>query len=139
MRLAAVSIAIASVLMWLVLLAAIDLENRTLMFFCAAMMPLHSIFVGMALPAVAATTQDVVPASLKGLAWGAATVALFLFGGAWGPLLVGSISDYAAGGYRGLALGLAATGLFGLVASWMWWVAARHVDADVVIARSDAS
>ena len=139
MRLAAVSIAIASILMWLVLLAAIDLENRTLMFFCAAMMPLHSIFVGMALPAVAATTQDVVPASLKGLAWGAATVALFLFGGAWGPLLVGSISDYAAGGYRGLALGLATTGLFGLVASWMWWVAARHVDADVAIARTDAS
>lgn len=137
MRLAAVSVAIASILVWLVLLAALDLANRPLMIFCATMMPLHSVFVGMALPAVAATTQDVVPAGLKGLAWGAATVALYLFGGAWGPLLVGSISDHFESGYRGLALGLATTGLFGLVASWMWWVAARHVDADAVVAATE--
>lgn len=138
MRLAAISIAIASVFVWLVLLAAaFDLTNKPSMYFCAAMMPLHSIFVGMALPAVAATTQDVVPARLKGLAWGAALVALFLLGGAWGPLLVGAISDHAAGGYKGLALGLAITGAFGLAASWMWFVTARHVDRDVAIARAD--
>lgn len=130
MRLAAVSIAIASVFVFLVLLAALDVNNRALMIFCAVMMPLHSIFVGMALPAVAATSQDVVAPHLRGLSWGAATVALFLLGGAWGPLLVGSVSDHYDGGYRGLALGLAFTGLFGLVASRLWWIAARHVEAD---------
>lgn len=130
MRLAAISIAIASVLVWLVLLAAFDLNNKPLMYFCAAMMPLHSIFVGMALPAVAATSQEVVPPQLKGLSWGAATMALFLLGGAWGPLLVGAVSDHFGGGYEGLSLGLAITSVFGLIAAWAWFMTARHVDAD---------
>ena len=139
MRLASISIAIASVFVWLVLLAAFDLGNRTLMIFCAAMMPLHSIFVGMALPAVAATTQDVVPTELRGLSWGTAVVALYLLGGAWGPLLVGAISDRIDGGYVGLAIGLAVSGLFGLVASVLWWAAARHVDVDTRHAAASAA
>ncbi len=130
MRLAAISIAIASVFVWLVLLAACDLDNKPLMYFCAAMMPLHSIFVGMALPAVAATSQEVVPAKLKGLSWGAATMALYLLGGAWGPLMVGTMSDRFGGGYEGLAIGLAISAAFGLVAAWAWFITARHVDAD---------
>jgi len=84
-----------------------------------------------ALPAVAATSQDVVPPHLKGLSWGAAMVSLLLLGGAWGPLLVGGISDRFAGGYQGLALGLAVTGLFGFIASWVWFITARHVDSDM--------
>ena len=136
MRLAAISIALAAVFMFLVLLAGLDLQSRPLMMFCAAMMPLHSIFVGMALPAVAATSQDVVPPQLKGLSWGAAMVSLLLLGGAWGPLLVGQISDRYAGGYQGLALGLAVTGVFGFIASWVWFITARHVDADIRRASS---
>ncbi len=130
MRLAAISIAVASVFVWLVLLAGFDTANRPLMWFCAAMMPLHSVSVGMALPAVAATTQDVVPIRLRGLSWGVAVVALYLLGGAWGPLLVGAISDRYAGGAVGLAIGLAVTGVFGVAAGWTWWIAARHVDRD---------
>ena len=137
MRLAASSIAIASVFVWLVLLAAFDVNNRALMWFCAAMMPLHSVFVGMALPAVAATSQDVVPARLKGLSWGAATVALYLLGGAWGPLLVGAVSDHFNGGYQGIALGLAITAAFGLIAGWSWWVTARHVQTDMEAAKAE--
>nr|WP_295772555.1 MFS transporter [Rhodoferax sp.] len=131
MRLAAITIAIASVFVWLVLLAAFDLNNKSLMIFCAAMMPLHSIFVGMALPAVAATSQEVVPAQLKGLSWGAATMALYLLGGAWGPLMVGALSDRFGGGYQGLAMGLAISSAFGLIAAWAWFMTAKHVDADV--------
>lgn len=130
------SIAIAAVFMLLVLLAGLDLDNKPLMYFCAAVMPLHSIFGGMALPAVAATTQDVVPARLKGLAWGAAMVALFLLGGAWGPLLVGGVSDAYGGTYQGLALGLATTGLFGFVAAGLWLRTERHVQADIARART---
>ncbi len=136
MRLASASIAIAAVFMLLVLLAGLDLSNKPLMMFCAAMMPLHSIFVGMAFPAVAATSQDVVPPHLKGLSWGAAMVALFMLGGAWGPLLVGAVSDRLAGGYQGLAIGLAVTGVFGFIASWAWFVTARHVEADMARASS---
>ncbi|MBC7599402.1 MAG: MFS transporter [Polaromonas sp.] len=130
MRLAAITIAIAAVFVWLVLLAAFDLDNKSLMYFCAVMMPLHSIFVGMALPAVAATSQEVVPAKLKGLSWGAATMALYLLGGAWGPLMVGAMSDRFGGGYEGLAIGLAISAVFGLIAAWAWFITARYVDAD---------
>jgi MFS family permease len=135
MRLAAVSIAFAAVFMLLVLLAATHIENRPLMYFCALMMPLHSISVGMPLPAVAATSQDVVPPKLRGLSWGVGVLALFLLGGAWGPLLVGAISESAGGGYRGLAFGLALTGLFGFLASWLWFRTERHVENDAMRAK----
>jgi MFS family permease len=135
MQLAGTSIAIATVFLLLVLLAALDIHNRTLMFFCALMMPLHSISVGMALPAVAATTQDVVPAHLKGLSWGGAMLALYVLGGAWGPFLVGLISDASGGGYQGLSLGMGIAGLFGFIASRLWFVTARHVDHDTQRAR----
>ncbi|MEW5300792.1 MAG: hypothetical protein WDW36_003697 [Sanguina aurantia] len=130
MRLASASIAVATVFLFLVLLAALDIHNRTLMLFCALMMPFHSVFVGMAFPAVAATSQAVVPAHLKGLSWGTGMLALYLLGGAWGPLLVGAVSDAFSGGYQGLALGIALTGVFGFIASWMWFMSARHVASD---------
>ncbi len=59
-------------------------------------------------------------------------MALFLLGGAWGPLLVGAVSDHVGGGYGGLSIGLAITGVFGLIAAWAWFMTARHVDADTV-------
>jgi len=99
---------------------------------------LHSIGVGMAFPAAAATVQDIVPARFRSLAWGASIAALFLLGGAWGPLLVGSVSGALGDGYRGIASGLAATGLFGLLASAIWWVNARHIRLDGAIIRPDA-
>ena len=136
MRLASLSIAVASVFALLVLLAAVDINNKPLMIFCAIMMPLHSISVGMAFPAVAATTQDVVPPKLRGLSWGVALVALFVLGGAWGPLLVGAVSDGFGGGYRGLALGLALAALFGFVASWLWFMSERHVERDTKRAKN---
>lgn len=135
MRLAATSLAIACVFLYLVLIAALDIHNKTLMLFCALMMPFHSVFVGMAFPAVAATTQDVVPSHLKGMSWGAAMLALYVLGGAWGPFLVGEISDASGGGYRGLALGIGVAGLFGFVASCLWFVTARHVGDDANLAK----
>ena len=131
MRLASVSIFSAVIFLLLVLLAAFDLQNKLLMWFCALMMPFHSVAVGMAFPAVAATTQDVVPAKLKGLAWGTGMLALFILGGAWGPLMVGAISDANGGGYQGLSKGLAIAGLFGFLAAWMWHRTARHVANDM--------
>jgi MFS family permease len=138
MRLAALSLAIASIFLLVILLAALDINNRPLMLFCAAMMPLHSIFVGMSLPAVAATTQDVVPAHLKGLSWGGAMLALYLLGGAWGPSLVGEISDVFHGGYQGLALGLGVAGLFGFIASALWLQTAKYVESDTLRAKNTA-
>ena len=92
MRLAAVSISISAIFMFLVLLAAFDLANKNLMIFCAIMMPLHSVFGGMAFPACSATTQDVVPDKLKGLSSGTFYLAMVFFG-LWAPALVGGLSD----------------------------------------------
>ncbi|MGH8254701.1 MAG: MFS transporter [Steroidobacteraceae bacterium] len=136
MRLAAISIAVAVVFMLLVLLAATDIQNRALMLFSALMMPLHSISVGMAFPAVAATSQDVVPPKLRGLSWGVGILALLVLGGAWGPLLVGAISDARGGGYRGLAFGLMVAGLFGLIASALWLTTGRYVEIDTRRAKA---
>jgi MFS family permease len=130
-HLAAVSVAVTSVFLLLMLAGALDINNKQLMTFCAIMLPLYSVFSGMALPAVAATTQDVVPTKLRGLSWGVAMLALYLLGGAWGPLLVGVISDSFHGGYQGLALGLAVAGVFGFVASVMWFGSERHVEGDM--------
>lgn len=138
MRLAALSIAVATVFLFLVLLAALDVNNHSLMMFCAVMMPLHSVSVGMAFPAVAATSQDVVPIRLRGLSWGAAMLALYLLGGAWGPLLVGEVSDLFGGGYQGLALGMAVTGVFGFIASGLWLITSRHVESDMRKAKEAA-
>ena len=135
MRLAAISIAFAAVFLLLILVAAFDINNKGLMIFCGLMMPLHSIAAGMALPAVAATTQDVVPPKMKGLAWGTGMLALFLLGGAWGPAMVGAISDHYAASYQGLALGIAVAGLFGFAACWMWFMTARHVESDMKRAK----
>ncbi|MEJ8853901.1 MFS transporter [Variovorax robiniae] len=130
MRLAATGAAMASVFLWLSLVAGLDRHNEVLMYFGAAMMSLHSIGVAMAFPAAAAAVQDIVPAKFRSLAWGASIAALFLLGGAWGPLLVGTLSQAFGDGYRGLAIGLAATGLFGLLASGIWWAAARQMRHD---------
>jgi MFS family permease len=135
MRLAALSIAVGAAFALLVLLAAVDINDKPLTIFCAIMMPLHSISVGMAFPAVAATTQDVVPPKLRGLSWGLAIVSLFVLGGAWGPLLVGAISDGFGGGYKGLALGLAVAALFGFVASGLWFMSESHVERDTKRAK----
>jgi MFS family permease len=131
MRLAAISVAIAVVFLVLVTLAALDITNKNLLIFCAIMMPLHSIFVGMATPAIAATTQEVVPAKLKGLAWGTGILISYLLGGMLGPIVVGAVSDAAGGGYKGLALGIVVAGLFALIGTWCWFRTARHVESDM--------
>jgi MFS family permease len=130
MRLAGLSIGIAIFLLMLTLLFTIDLTNRNLMIFSMTMMPIYSIFIGMATPAISATSQDVVSAKMRGLAWGAGIMVAFLIGGTLGPIIVGKVADITGGGYQGLAKGFLVVGLFGLIGSWCWFMAARHVESD---------
>ncbi|MDD5169186.1 MAG: MFS transporter, partial [Syntrophales bacterium] len=130
MRLAAVSIAISAIFLMLVLLAVFDLGNKNLLIFCAIMMPLHSVFGGMAFPAASATTQDVVTPNLKGLSSGTSYLAMMVLGGAWGPALVGGLSDSFGGGYQGLTYALYVSTAFGFLAAAFWWISARHCNED---------
>lgn len=134
MRMASVSIVMSTIFAFLAGLAMFDLANKTLMIFCAIMMPLQNICLGMSLPPCFATTQDVVPAKMKGLSTGTFYLAMMAIG-LCAPVLVGGLSDGLGGGYKGLAYALYISASFGFVATWAWWIAARHIESDVKIAN----
>jgi len=48
---------------------------------------LFGLFIVVGLPAMSAVTQDVVPPSLKGTAWGLNVFCMYIFGGGWRPYL----------------------------------------------------
>ncbi|MDD5397586.1 MAG: MFS transporter [Dehalococcoidia bacterium] len=83
-----------------------------------------------AIPALSVISQDVVPVAYKGLSYGVASLCMYALGGAWAPLLVGSISDALGGGANGLmwAVVIACSG--GLLAGICFTIGARHYVAD---------
>jgi MFS family permease len=70
-------------------------------------------------PGVYASIQDVVPPALRGTAMALYFMAMYLFGGSFGPVLVGKLSDYfvrramAGAGASGLTENFRAAGLHG--------------------------
>ncbi len=83
-----------------------------------------------AIPALSVISQDVVPVSYKGLSYGVASLCMYALGGAWAPVLVGSISDALGGGAAGLmwAVVIACSG--GLLAAICFVMGARYYIAD---------
>jgi len=83
-----------------------------------------------AIPALSVISQDVVPVEYKGLSYGVASLFMYALGGAWAPVLVGSISDALGGGAAGLmwAVVIACSG--GLLAAICFVTGARHYIAD---------
>jgi len=138
MRLAGLSIAIAVFFLMLTLLFTIDLTNKNLMIFSMTMMPVYSIFIGMATPAISATSQDVVTDKMRGMSYGTAVLVSFLIGGTLGPAIVGKVSEITGGGYQGLAKGFLVVGLFALIGSWCWFMSSRHVASDTKKAQKAA-
>ena len=53
-----------------------------------------------------------------------------MFGGAWGPYVVGIVSDALGGGAEGLSIAVMLCGAFGLVAGILFLVAARTYPED---------
>jgi len=82
-------------------------------------------------PALNAVSQDVVPAAHKGLSMGLAVFAAYMFGGAWGPSVVGAISDALGGGADGLITAMLFTTIAGFIAALLLWLAARTYPADM--------
>jgi MFS family permease len=138
MRLAAVGILTASAALWFAFLTVHDIGNKSMMIFSFVMLCVYGIASGMPNPAVMASTQDVVRPEQKGLASGAAYFCMMLFGGAFGPAMVGKLSDLFGGGYKGIVYGLYVASLFGVAAAIIWWRAAKRVGADMEQERSAA-
>jgi MFS family permease len=95
-----------------------------------ALAVLYGIAAAMAMPAIAAISQDVVPMARKGLSMGLAIFAQYMFGGAWGPYVVGAVSDVLGGGAEGLSIAVGLCGVFGLLAGALFLVAARTYPED---------
>jgi MFS family permease len=92
---------------------------------------LFGIASAMAMPAIAAISQDVVPVAHKGLSMGLAIFAQYMLGGAWGPYIVGAVSDWMGGGADGLGTAVMLCGLFGVVAGILFFIASRTYPADL--------
>lgn len=83
------------------------------------------------MPALAAVTQDVVEPAIRGISFGMAVFCSYVFGGAWGPVVVGAISDSLGGGAEGLKSALMIVCLAGLVAACVEWRGSRTYPADM--------
>ena len=92
---------------------------------------LFGIASAMAMPAIAAISQDVVPVAHKGLSMGLAIFAQYMLGGAWGPYIVGFVSDRLGGGAEGLGIAIMLCGLFGIAAGILFFVASRTYPEDL--------
>jgi MFS family permease len=99
---------------------------------------LYGICAAMAMPAIAAVSQDVVPVAHKGLSMGLAIFAQYMLGGAWGPSVVGFVSDRLGGGAEGLGTAVMLCGLFGVAAGVLFWVASRTYAEDLQKVKDEA-
>jgi MFS family permease len=98
----------------------------------------YGIAAAMAMPAIAAISQDVVPVAHKGLSMGLAIFAQYMLGGAWGPYIVGAVSDRLGGGADGLSMAVMLCGLFGIVAGILFFVASRTYPEDLQKVQDEA-
>ena len=74
-----------------------------------------SIILMMPIPIYFSIVQDVVEDRYRGGITGLLGTMMFLFGGAWGPLLTGFLSDALGGGGQGLLYAMAALQVFALL------------------------
>jgi len=110
------------------LIAAFALELRGIGY---VMGILYGILAVMSVPALGAVTQDVVTPGMKSSSWGMAVLTQYLFGGGWGPVIVGTISDWLGGGVYGLKIALIIASCGGLFAGVFFWIASKHYPRDM--------
>lgn len=116
------------------LLAAVMLIIMVLLKFGSAGIMLgfvYSILSVIGSPALNAVSQDVAPARHKGLSMGMAVFSAYMFGGAWGPSVVGIISDALGGGANGLLMAMLFLSIAGFTAGIILWLAARTYEVDM--------
>ena len=82
-------------------------------------------------PPLTAVTQDVVTPAVKGLSYGMSVFSMYVFGGGWGPIMVGGISDALGGGAEGLKSAFYFIALAGFVAAFLLWLGSRHYPGDM--------
>ena len=56
---------------------------------------------------------------------------MYVFGGGYGPIIVGAVSDALGGGAHGLKMGLMFMAVPGIVSAVLYFLSARHYYADM--------
>jgi MFS family permease len=102
-----------------------------------ALAALYGIAASMAVPAFATVSQDVVPVAHKGLSMGLVVFAQYVFGGAWGPWLIGWVSDLLGGGAQGLSIAVMLSAIGGIIGGILFLIAARTYPADAEKVRRE--
>ncbi len=76
-------------------------------------------------------SQEIVPASYKGLSWGTSVFFMMILGGAWAPWVTGCISDAMGGGADGLKTAVILAGIAGLAGAFFWYMSSRTYSTDI--------
>ncbi len=92
----------------------------------------------MVAPALGSISQDVVPVANKGLSFGLAVLCAYALGGAWGPYVVGGISDALGGGANGLSTALIISTAGGFIGGILMLLAVKHYASDMDKVKEDA-
>jgi MFS family permease len=119
----AVSFLIAAVLIVVVVLTGFSPVG-------IALAVIYGITASMAVPAFAAVSQEIVPVAHKGLSMGLVIFAQYLLGGAWGPWLIGWLSDLLGGGAQGLSTAVIISAAGGVLGFICFMIASRTYPAD---------
>lgn len=83
------------------------------------------------IPALSAVTQDVSEPAVRALSYGLAVFFSYVLGGAWGPVIVGAISDALGGGGEGLRSALIIVCFAGFAAAYVEWLGSRTYPDDM--------
>ena len=94
----------------------------------------YCFVIYMAIPAFASVYLDIVPPARRGLSSGLGIFVQYFLGGAWGPLVVGAISDALGGGAAGLATAFLLTSVVGVIGGLLYFFGANayRTDSDKV-------
>ena len=84
----------------------------------------------MAPPAFFSITQDVVKPSLRATSFAISISIMFLLGGAWGPVIIGKLSDVLGSDANALKLAMSLTLPFGLLAAVLFFWGSKYYPKD---------
>lgn len=111
----------------------LDVQGAGYLLMCA-----WSAMAILGIPALSAVTQDVAEPAVRSMSYGLGAFCQHVLGGAWGPVVVGAISDELGGGAEGLRVALIMVCATGFAAAFVEWLGSRTYPADVTKVRDAA-
>jgi MFS family permease len=99
---------------------------------------LYGIAVSVSIPAFATVYLDIVPVAHRGMSTSLGLVAQYVLGGAWGPYVIGAISDAWGGGGTGLSSALLICCVVGVIGAVCYIMGAKDYASDAEKVKHEA-